>query len=121
MAGLELWDLGPYPMACVGVGRIRGDLLTLDEDSYELAMARVDALEGVDPVRPEQPGRIHYWRERRTAILPGCGGPLPEAWVYLSEHIPGRRGVRIASSDWWQADGGRRTEDGGRWTIDDGR
>jgi gamma-glutamylcyclotransferase (GGCT)/AIG2-like uncharacterized protein YtfP len=99
MAGLELWDMGPYPMATEGVGRVRGELLTLDEAEYARALERLDLLEGVNPAAPTRPGGL-YWREQRTVILPGCGGTPPVAWVYLVEPTKARAGTRIASGDW---------------------
>jgi gamma-glutamylcyclotransferase (GGCT)/AIG2-like uncharacterized protein YtfP len=101
MAGLQLWDLGLYPMAIEGMGRVRGDLLALDPEHYEPVLARLDRVESVDPENPTQPGGL-YWRARRTVILPGCGGPLPEAWVYLGTADRAMRGRRIQSGDWWR-------------------
>lgn len=103
MAGLQLWHLGSYPMVCEGVGRVRGDLLTLDPARYEEALARMDQLEAVDGAAPSTPGALGYWRARRTAILPGCGAPQPEAWVYLGLTKVAQRGSRIVSGDWWDA------------------
>ncbi len=100
MAGLQLWHLGSYPMVCEGVGRVRGELLALDPSRYEEALARMDRLEGVDGAAPGVPGPLGYWRARRTAILPGCGGSPPEAWVYLGLPEVARRGTRILSGDW---------------------
>jgi gamma-glutamylcyclotransferase (GGCT)/AIG2-like uncharacterized protein YtfP len=101
IAGLQLWDLGPYPMAIEGMGRVRGELLALDPETYEMVLARLDIVEGVDPLVPTKPGGL-YWRARRTVILPGCGGPLPEAWVYLGSADRAMRGRRIQSGDWRQ-------------------
>lgn len=99
MAGLQLWDLGPYPMAIEGPGRLRGALLTIDGEHYARALEVMDALEQVDPLAPTEPGGL-YWRSRRTVILPGCGGPLPEAWVYLGDPSRALQGRRVASGDW---------------------
>jgi gamma-glutamylcyclotransferase (GGCT)/AIG2-like uncharacterized protein YtfP len=101
MAGLELWDMGPYPMAAEGTGRLRGDLLTLDPAQYEKALADMDLLEQVNPAAPTDPGGL-YWRARRTVILPGCGGSPPVAWVYLADPARARQGTRITSGDWKQ-------------------
>ncbi|MDQ4075849.1 MAG: gamma-glutamylcyclotransferase [Chloroflexota bacterium] len=103
MAGLQLWNLGPYPMACEGVGRVRGELLTLERTCHKEALARIDQLEGVDPATPTRPGRINYWRARRIALLPAAGAPHPEAWVYLGDIKHARQGTRILTGDWWEA------------------
>jgi gamma-glutamylcyclotransferase (GGCT)/AIG2-like uncharacterized protein YtfP len=89
MAGLELWDMG----------RLRGDLLTLDPAHYEKALADMDLLEQVNPATPTDPGGL-YWRARRTIILPGCGGTPPVAWVYLADPARARQGTRIRGGDW---------------------
>lgn len=99
MAGLELWHMGPYPMATEGLGRVRGELLTLDAEQYPATLARLDELESVNPHAPTTPGGL-YWRARRTVILPGCGISSPLAWVYLADAAQAGQGTRIGSGDW---------------------
>lgn len=99
VAGLELWDLGAYPMAVEGIGRVVGELVTVEPTRYAELLARLDALEAVSPAAPTAPGGL-YWRARRTVLLPGCGGPSPEAWIYLGDPAHARQGRRIPSGDW---------------------
>jgi gamma-glutamylcyclotransferase (GGCT)/AIG2-like uncharacterized protein YtfP len=100
--GLELWDLGRYPMAVEGNGVIAGELLTIHPEYYEEALARLDDLEGVNPAAPTAPGGL-YWRTRRQATRPD--GSLVDAWIYLGEPRRALRGRHISGGDWKQRSG----------------
>jgi Uncharacterized conserved protein len=60
-----LFDLGVYPAAVEGCGKIFGQLLELDKKHIEQALAVMDQLEGVDPA---DPSRGLYERIMTTAV-----------------------------------------------------
>ncbi|MBA3532544.1 MAG: gamma-glutamylcyclotransferase [Ardenticatenales bacterium] len=97
--GVELWNLGRFPMAVEGTGQVVGDLLHIHPEHYETILALLDELEGVNPAAPTQPGGL-YWRARYQVQLHGSG--LAEAWIYLGEQARASRGKRIPGGDWKQ-------------------
>ena len=86
--GLELYDLGPFPMAITGAGRVSGELYAVSEALLE----RLDHFEGVPRL---------YRRERRTL------GDGREAWIYLGRPRQVRHSPRLEQGCWPGA-GGRR-------------
>jgi gamma-glutamylcyclotransferase (GGCT)/AIG2-like uncharacterized protein YtfP len=81
IAGVDLHDLGPFPMGIPGEGRIHGELYRVDADQ----LAHLDRFEGVPRL---------YRRERR---------PLDagrQAWIYLGQPRQVRHSPRLADGRW---------------------
>lgn len=81
MDGIELYDLGPFPMAIAGEGRARGELFWVDGEQ----LAALDRFEGVP--------RLYARRQR-----PLCDGRL--AWIYLGRPRQVRHSPRLVEGCW---------------------
>ncbi|MEB3271212.1 MAG: gamma-glutamylcyclotransferase family protein [Synechococcus sp.] len=81
MAGVDLHDLGPFPMAILGEGRVQGELYRVGE----VELARLDRFEGVPRL---------YRRELR----PLSDGRL--AWIYLGRPRQVRHAPRLRQGLW---------------------
>lgn len=80
----------PYPGLIRGGGRVMVEIVRLiDEDQ----LARLDTLEGYDPV---DEAASEYLR-RRVAV---AGAPVAEAWAYLYAGPRKAIGPQIDSGDW---------------------
>lgn len=92
----RLHDLGGYPMLVeAGSEPVAGQIIIAASDFYEIVMARLDFLEGYDPLRPELAG---YRRVVRKVMLEN--GRSTPAWVYVGqiELVNGR--AAIPNGDW---------------------
>jgi len=83
----ELYDLGDYPGAVAGEGRVRGELYRMMRPEILEALDRYEEYDQADPE-----GSLFV---RRRVPIEGIG----EAWVYLFNGRPTGR-WRIASGDW---------------------
>ncbi len=92
--GARLYDLGPYPVAYPGDGRLYGDLLLLSSQ----ALALTDRVEG------------HPHLYRRERLLVHWGGGAVEAWIYWGTEALGAAGRLIPGGDWFRrmGDAGER-------------
>ena len=92
MAGLALFDLGPFPMAvpCGDGALLHGELYAVDHGQ----LARLDQLEGTPRL---------YERRRHPLIAGG------EAWVYVGRPAQVRHSPRIAAGRWLGPRQGHRT------------
>lgn len=77
----SLHDLGPYPGAEPGLGRIRGEVLVLDSPGR--CLPALDAYEDCDPRRPR---RGEYRREQVWAV--DSRGRRLRCWVYWLNRRP---------------------------------
>lgn len=93
MEGVDLHDLGPFPMAIAGEGLAHGELYRVDGEH----LARLDRFEGV----PRLYGRH---------LMPLSDGR--PAWIYLGRPRQVRHSPRLAEGRWPAADG-RRPRHGG--------
>jgi gamma-glutamylcyclotransferase (GGCT)/AIG2-like uncharacterized protein YtfP len=84
---------GGYPYLSPGTGRVHGELMELEPQSYSATLTSLDALEEYDP-RDE----THSVYLRRRAQIRLADGSERTAWVYYW-NLPERVGVRIASGD----------------------
>ena len=91
--GLVLHDLGPFPMAVLGDGRVWGELYAVDPEG----LARLDALEGYP----------RLYDRRQMAVADGR-----QAWVYVGRPRQVRH-APIVSGGTWQASRNHQL-DGGR-------
>mgnify|MGYP000243992990 CR=1 FL=1 len=74
----QLYDLpAGHPAVGEGEGWIRGYLLVLPNDAL---LARVDALEGFDPSRPQ---RANRYQRREVPCRTPTGAPLGRAYAYF--------------------------------------
>lgn len=92
----RLHDMGGYPMLVEGrAGSVKGQLITIKRDFYEVVLNRLDFLEGFDPLRPHASG---YRRVVREVV--GENGRTAAAWVYLgrAELVNGR--ATIPHGNW---------------------
>jgi gamma-glutamylcyclotransferase (GGCT)/AIG2-like uncharacterized protein YtfP len=79
--GVELHDLGPFPMAIAGSGRVHGELYRVDHGQLE----HLDRFEGAP--------RLYQRRQ----------WPLPDgrlAWVYLGQPRQVRHSPRLLQGRW---------------------
>lgn len=83
LAGVQLHDLGPFPMAIPGEGLARGELYRVDA----ARLAHLDRFEGVP--------RLY----RRACWSLGDGR---QAWIYLGEARQVRHSPRLADGFWPQ-------------------
>ena len=81
LSGAVLHDLGPFPMAIAGSGRIHGELYGVDITG----LARLDVLEGYP--------RLY---DRQQLLLDGGA----RAWVYLGRPNQVRHVAAIPSGRW---------------------
>lgn len=81
LPGAVLHDLGPFPMAISGEGRVLGELYAVDDD----ALAQLDRLEGVP--------RLYERQQRRLT-----DGRL--AWVYLGRQRQVRHSAALPQGLW---------------------
>ncbi|MEE4544412.1 gamma-glutamylcyclotransferase family protein [Streptomyces sp. V4-01] len=100
LPGALLFDGPGYPFAVAdpaGRGRVRGELVGIAEESYDLVLADLDRLE---TYVPGAPGNL-YERVRRAVT--GERG-AQEAWVYLANEPLAAQllahGRRIDGGDW---------------------
>ena len=92
----RLHDLGGYPILVeTGTQPVKGNVITIAPDFYQVVLSRLDLLEGFDPARPDAPGYRRVMREVRLE-----NGRSPSAWVYVGqlEWVNGR--VAIPNGDW---------------------
>lgn len=82
--GAELYDLGAYPAAIPGDGRVIGALLEIDRAAFDL----LDPLEG-------HPDLYH----REIVQAQTRSGPV-DAWIYWAPEDLALEGVRVGSGDW---------------------
>ena len=87
-----LFDLGIYPAAVPGEGRVWGELFETDEP--EAVLAALDSIEGY---RPDDLAHSLYTRAQAPVTL--SDGRSLEAWVYFY-NAPLGRAPRIASGDY---------------------
>lgn len=98
MSDGRLYDVGNYPMFVETKGEgelVRGRLIMVDPAQYGAVLARLDWLEGYDPIRPEQ---SEYVRTARTAYLPD--DRTTQAWVYLGKMQYVSALPKIPDGDW---------------------
>ncbi|MEI7555222.1 gamma-glutamylcyclotransferase family protein [Candidatus Chlorohelix sp.] len=84
LEGIELYDLGAYPMARAVKDKtkiVTGDLLTVPLEIYSDVLANVDMLEDYTPGRDDN----HYCREVRE--VKGLDGSIRRAWVYIGDEV----------------------------------
>ena len=75
----RLYDMGHYPMlVATKGGMVKGMVVQVTDDAYEMIVKRLDALEGFKPTQPEQGA---YRRIEQVVHLEN-GRSLP-AWVYV--------------------------------------
>ena len=89
LAGLKLYDLGPFPGARISPGNVTvGELHVVDRDT----LASLDCLEGYPDF---------YTRRRMTAIVTDPDGQSKSfpCWVYVLASPPGNR-ESVAGNDW---------------------
>lgn len=86
LAGVDLYDLGPFPMAIAGAGRLQGELYRVEEP----LLRRLDRFEGVPRL---------YRRERWSLA---DGRPV---WIYLGSARQVRHSPRLAEGRWPQRPG----------------
>ncbi|MCB9418866.1 MAG: gamma-glutamylcyclotransferase [Ardenticatenaceae bacterium] len=92
----RLYNMGGYPMLVeTGVDSVQGQIITIAVDFYEVVLARMDFLEGYDPLRPEA---ARYRRVVREVTL--ANGRSTTAWVYVGQmaFVNGR--VPIPDGNW---------------------
>ncbi len=92
----RLHDLGGYPMLVeTGTHPVKGNLITIAPDFYQVVLARLDFLEGFDPTRPDA---TSYRRVVRQVYSEN--GRATPAWVYVGqlEWVNGR--AAIPNGDW---------------------
>jgi len=89
-----LFDLGIYPAAVPGDGRVLGEVFQTDDP--EAVLAGLDSIEGY---QPDDPDRSLYTRLRTPVTLDD--GQSVEAWVYFY-NAPLGRASRIFSGDYIQ-------------------
>lgn len=89
-----LFDLGLYPAAVPGDGRVWGEVFETDEP--EAVLAGLDSIEGYEP---EEPERSLYTRAQAPVTLePDL---VVQAWVYFY-NAPLGQAARIPSGDYLQ-------------------
>ena len=93
MEGVDLHDLGPFPMAIAGQGLTHGELYRVDGEH----LARLDRFEGV----PRLYGRY---------LMPLSDGR--PAWIYLGRPRQVRHSPRLRDGHWPAADGPRPRQGG---------
>jgi len=102
LRGVELWDLGPYPMAILtedpAAEPVTGELIAVAPEHHAAALAALDRLEGVDPHNPTAPGGL-YWRAL-VEVEVEVEGAMETAWVYLGPAKTAKRGERLDHGDW---------------------
>ena len=100
MEGVDLHDLGPFPMAIAGEGLAHGELYRVDGEQ----LARLDRFEGVPRL---------YTRHRMPLR---DGRP---AWIYLGRPRQVRHSPRLAEGRWPATDGRRSRQGGlhGLWSV----
>jgi gamma-glutamylcyclotransferase (GGCT)/AIG2-like uncharacterized protein YtfP len=81
LRGLVLHDLGPFPMAVIGDGRVHGEVYAVEESG----LIRLDALEGYPRLYDR---RLHQLSDGRRA------------WVYLGRARQVRHAPLVASGHW---------------------
>ncbi|MEZ4594383.1 MAG: gamma-glutamylcyclotransferase family protein [Chloroflexota bacterium] len=114
--GGQLYDMGFYPMLVrptVGTGTtVTGQLITVDPSQYDVILPQLDALEGYDPMQPDD---SEY--QRQTVQVSLANGRSQTAWVYLGQAklvthkpvIPDGDWAAYAAQhqpnlqDWWEA------------------
>jgi len=89
-----LFDLGIYPAAVPGEGRVWGELFETDEP--EAVLAALDSIEGY---RPDDLARSLYTRAQAPVTL--SDGRSLEAWVYFY-NAPLGQASQIPSGDYIQ-------------------
>lgn len=87
-----LFDLGLYPAAVPGDGRVWGEVFEIDDPLSVLT--RLDAIEGYRPATPEQ---SLYTRMQAPVALEG--GRTVSAWVYFY-NAPLGQASQILSGDY---------------------
>ena len=108
-----LYNMGYYPMLIeTGTVPVYGCCLVVQPASYEMVLARLDHLEGVDMDRPEKAG---YRRVRREVELEN--GRFCSAWLYLGHprFVVGR--PVIATGRWAEYIAGQ-DKSGQKWWSD---
>lgn len=78
VSGLQMYDVGPYPIAVPGRGKIRGDLIRIGPALYRDVLHGLDELEGFNPTDPA--GSLYV----RRSMLVATRGGRRRAWVYLA-------------------------------------
>lgn len=92
----RLHDMGGYPMLVeMGANPVKGQLITIAPESYEIVKARLDILEGYTPFKPELAG---YRRVVKKVMVDN--GRAASAWVYVGqvELVNGR--FLVPDGDW---------------------
>jgi len=104
LAGCNLYDMGAYPMLVEeGVGEVVGMVNTVAEADYEAVMARLDRLEGYDPMQPDQ---IRYRRVVREVQVinasseHGQSSRSLKVWVYIGHPTAVADLKPIPGGDW---------------------
>jgi gamma-glutamylcyclotransferase (GGCT)/AIG2-like uncharacterized protein YtfP len=84
LSGADLYDLGSFPAAIPGEGKIVGVLLEIDPAAFEV----LDPLEGHPDV---------YRRER---VRVRADGGEVEAWIYWAPEELALSGTRVEEGEW---------------------
>lgn len=92
--GADLYDLGPYPMATSGAGRVWGEVLHLNPLVYHFTLHALDRYEGYHA--PTDGGL--FLRRPVEATL--ASGEKVTAWTYLGRPEQVEGAPRIPNGDW---------------------
>ncbi len=105
LVNARLFDMGTYPAACPGQGRIVGDLLKVDSKAMDV----MDRLEG------------HPVFDRRERVVVQAAEESVEAWIYWAPPGLAQTGLPILNGDWLArevAEAGLGAEEAGQAAVD---
>ncbi|MFN8472101.1 MAG: gamma-glutamylcyclotransferase family protein [Anaerolineae bacterium] len=94
LSGVDLYDLGAYPMALPGNGMVVGELLTLYAETYSYALHRLDRYEGYDARHDDG---LYL---RRPVTVTTADGHFVAAWTYMGTTEGAVDSRLIPSGDW---------------------
>lgn len=96
LPGAALYDCGAFPMLALRrAGTVKGELVWVRENRYAALLARLDALEGIDPA---EPGRSIYQRQPQWVLNTTQQGQ--HAWVYIGNENVARHLPEVPGGDW---------------------
>ena len=94
LAGVALYDLGPFPMLVPGEGVVVGEALALEPAVYRFALHALDRYEGYDARRDQG-----LYLRRRCAVSLDDGERVA-AWVYLGTPAQVATARHVPHGDW---------------------
>ncbi len=110
--GFEMYSVGPFPFIKRGEGSVIVEVYTINPQSYETVLRRMDMLEGY---HPEDPDSL-YRRELVDVQL--TDDRQVKAWIYIGHTVENERAYKkIESGDWVQAQNEKWERKGGFFTI----